>query len=216
MSRRASCREIFDMQIYLIDITFTTLNMSFASTSSKTHAQATVAKLFSNLMPNTSIEEKSHIPTSSTQLLSNQFNTTANQSTKKHKKKTNDKIKKATEQDKKFRRMIKYNIIKDHKTHSLEETKYLAKLRRKNITQINNLSTIDDDAINQELEDTKASLIAQIGAKQHKRLRKRAVVNSKKNAKFDDFNAKVEKGIISYPGLTPGLAPIDYNESDSE
>lgn len=192
--------------------------MSFASTSSKTHAQATVAKLFSSLMPNTSIDsqEKARIPTSSTQLLSNQFNTTAIQPTKKHKKKTNDKIKKATEQDKKFRKMIKYNIIKDHKTHSLEETKYLAKLRRKNITQINNLSTIDDDSINQELEDTKATLIAQIGAKQHKRLRKRVVVNSKKNAKFDDFNAKVEKGIISYPGLTPGLAPIDYNESDSE
>ncbi|KAK6455790.1 regulator of rDNA transcription 14 [Scheffersomyces xylosifermentans] len=189
--------------------------MTFKSTSSKHQAQATVNKLFANILPNTNIKtdvaEKQKL--SSTQLLSNQFNQ-ASVPQKKIKKKTNAKIKKMTEQDKKFKKFVKYNIIKNHTDRTTEEEKYLKKLVKRNITQINNLSHIDNIEIEEELSDVRADLLQSIGKKENKRLRKRKIVN--KNSKFDDFDNKVKRGFISVPGLTPGLAPVDYNESDSE
>lgn len=37
-----------------------------------------------------------------------------------------------------------------------------------------------------------------------------------KNQKKMDFNRKLQRGIIAYPGLTPGLAPVDLTDDDDE
>lgn len=187
------------------------------SATSKNKAESTVAKLFANVLPGADYAKSTASSNlASAQQLASLVKHKPSAITKKSTKKTiNQKIKKASEKDKKFRKMIKYNIINNHEDPSIEEQKYLAKLRKKNINQLNNLSNIDDEGISHDLEEVRTALIEQVGAKQKKRLRKRKLVTSN-NQKFDDFNAKVKKGFISYPGLTPGLAPVDYNESDSE
>ncbi|ABN64973.2 predicted protein [Scheffersomyces stipitis CBS 6054] len=190
--------------------------MSFKSTASKHQAQTTVSKLFANILPNHTIgnDEDKQEKLSSTQLLSNQLKQSS-VPLKKVKKKTNAKIKKINDSNTKFKKFVKYNIIKSREEHTVEEQKYLKKLVKRNASQIKNLSHIDNMQIEEELSDVRASLIDKIGKKENKRLRKRKLTSAK-NSKFDDFDNKVKRGFISVPGLTPGLAPIDYNESDSE
>ncbi|ODV76750.1 regulator of rDNA transcription 14 [Suhomyces tanzawaensis NRRL Y-17324] len=191
--------------------------MSFASNTSRKLAQSTVAKLFENVLPNSTLAvpaDDTHL--SSTQLLSRQLNTKVTKSKKKSAK-SSQKIKKQMEQDKKFNKMIKYNIIKGHEDHSPEELKYLAKLRRKNINQINNVSNIDDEDILHELDELRSSLLDnELISKQPKKRLRGKYVGETRHAKYQDFDSKIKRGLISYPGLTPGLAPVDYNESDSE
>lgn len=190
--------------------------MSFKSNSSKFQAESTVNKLFANILQTTPSQIQSSSSTSSsslstTQILSQQFNHDNTKDIKK-KKKTSGRIKKASETDKKFKKFIKYTMIKERKEHTPEEKKYLKKLAKKNINHLQQFSKVDDLEIEDELAEVKLGLLENLHKPAHKRLRKKRIVHKSKD--FDDFDI-TGKG-KNTPGLTPGLAPVDYNESDSE
>ncbi|KAK6462188.1 regulator of rDNA transcription 14 [Scheffersomyces coipomensis] len=201
--------------------------MAFKSEASKFQAEAAVNKLLSNIIPSLPTSQKTsrksqtnkkkiNAPTS-TQLLANQLDsTTTSINTRKLKKQKQSKIKKQVESDKKFNKFIKYNIITNKSNPSIEEGKYIKKLIKRNINQIKMASEFSNDQVEDEINDIRSSLVETITNKNSKRLRKKRVNGSKEDTLFNDFNDKVKKGFISYPGLTPGLAPIDYNEEDSD
>lgn len=174
-------------------------------------------------------------PISSTQLLVNQLqstNTTANNNNTKRKKHNNNKrINKTLLEEKKFSKFIKYNHIKQKSNKSELDEKYLNKLVRKNINSLNKINKIDDLLIDEELNQIKQELLEEnefVGMgggqlKGGKRLRKKLLNNTKQVIdEFDGFgeisssNNNNKKKNSSYPGLTPGLAPVDYEEEDDE
>lgn len=195
--------------------------MSFNSKSSKSHAEATVNKLFSSLLPGTQGTTSKQSPSlSSAELLSIEIenkNKLSKEELKKiHKQnkfKQHKKIKKALEDEKRFNKLAKYHLIKHHKTGgelSEEEAKYLKKLVKKNVNSLNRVSEIDDMEIKSELDQVRQDIL-KINKEKHDKKAKRI-----QNKKTKDFNSKVAKGMISYPGLTPGLAPVGLDDSDDE
>ncbi|CAK9437871.1 uncharacterized protein LODBEIA_P22490 [Lodderomyces beijingensis] len=210
--------------------------MSFSSNAAKHQAEQTVNRMFAEILHTQpkkphSKPSSSASPLSTTQLLSQQLGKKPQhrESDKVKKSKTLQKkhMKKKQEQDKKFQKFIKYSMIKskwdtDPKSLTAEEHKYLSKLTRRNINQLRKWNEIDDFEISEEMARVKSELLLDIAPAQRKRLRKKLAVPSPRgkkgdnNVDFVDFDAKVKKGLISVPGLTPGLAPVDYDESDSE
>lgn len=127
--------------------------------------------------------------------------------------KQRQRIKKTLEADKKFNKLAKYHLIKHHKDEknlSEEESKYLKKLVKKNVNSLNSVSEIDDEEIKAELKQVKQDIL-KLNNEKHAKKTKRI-----QNKKTKDFNSKVAKGVISYPGLTPGLAPVGLDDSDDE
>lgn len=190
--------------------------MSFKSKSSKTQAQSTVNKLLANVLPGVTNSKDStvHKPTNNTQLLSHQISKKAVDITKQKKLdkiRKNKKINNNLQAEKKFNKLVKYSIIKKHKENeqlSEEEAKYLKKLVKKNSNLINNLKEIDDESIKQDIEDLKQEILAHDESIKLK--------HQRQSAKQNDFEQNLKSGKINYPGLTPGLAPVDYNESDDD
>lgn len=199
-------------------------HMSFASPTSQAHTKATVNKLLASFVPGTAVEATLITPTPHhTKPSSAKAEIAAKIIAIKHnpeearriaaarKRNQHKKILKATAEAKKFDKLAKYNIIKAHKadgTMTPEEEKYLQKLVKKNVSAVNSLSEIDNDEVKAELALVKRDILAATGPKPKR--------SKKLNSKQKEFNTKVKRGFISYPGLTPGLAPIDHNESDSE
>lgn len=206
--------------------------MSFTSKASKHQAEQTVNKLFADILhtqPTTSSSTtKDNAKLSSTQILTNQLHPTYSTTSraKSQKKKKLQKVKKKEIEDKKFQKFIKYNHIlsKDPSQQTDADKAYIRKLVRKNTNQVKNLSHIDDFEVESELDMVKLQLLTDLQPKLKLRLRKRLVVprSSKGDAdgvskqEFIDFDDKVQRGLISVPGLTPGLAPVDENESESD
>lgn len=202
--------------------------MSFNSAVSKNQAHATVSKLFANILPEGS--SKKSTSSSSTQLLSSQFNQQTSKvqrklESKRQKKVALIKMKKVKELNKKFSKNVKYNIIKNHAEHSIEEAKYLTRLQKKNVNQILRLGEIDDMVVGEEMEEIKRDLVGHIVGNKVKRVNKDHAFMEKlvddrfgrnNRDKLDAFNRRVEDGVLAVPGLTPGLAPVDYNESEEE
>ncbi|RLV93808.1 Regulator of rDNA transcription 14 [Spathaspora sp. JA1] len=183
--------------------------MSFKSEASKYQAESTVSKLFSSILNTTAKATPNTTQTlSTTQILANQFNHDTPQKSKKNKQ--NKKIAKNVDREKKFSKFVKYTMIKNKSDHTVEEQKYLTKLAKKNIAQLQSVKI--DEFAEEELNQVKGEVLSEISKPKRKRTRR--VVQGK--GKFDDFDSKVKRGLISVPGLTPGLAPVDYNESDSE
>ncbi|CAI5758384.1 unnamed protein product [Candida verbasci] len=182
--------------------------MPFNSNSSKYQAENTLNKLYSSILNTNSLKPSSNNTTlSTTQILSNQLN-------QKHQPKVNKKKKKNVKQlekDKKFQKFLKYNFIKNKSVRSEEEQKYVKKLIRRNINQINKASKIDDFEVESELERVKLELLNEVGPKEKRRIRNRKHIENKGN-NYRDFESKGNK---VNNGLTPGLAPVDY-ESDEE
>lgn len=178
-------------------------------------------KLFSSLLPGTQgTTSKQSSSLSSAELLSIEIenkNKLSKEELKKiHKQnkfKQHKKIKKALEDEKRFNKLAKYHLIKHHKTGgelSEEEAKYLKKLVKKNVNSLNRVSEIDDMEIKSELDQVRQDIL-KINKEKHDKKAKRI-----QNKKTKDFNSKVAKGMISYPGLTPGLAPVGLDDSDDE
>ncbi|CCG23559.1 hypothetical protein CORT_0D07260 [Candida orthopsilosis Co 90-125] len=206
--------------------------MSFTSKASKHQAELTVNKLFADILhtqPTTSSSTtKDNAKLSSTQILTNQLHPTHSTTSKakSQKKRKLQKVKKKEIEDKKFQKFIKYNHIlsKDPSQQTDADKAYIRKLVRKNTNQVKNLSHIDDFEVESELDMVKSQLLTDLQPKSKSRLRKRLVVprSSKGDAdgvskqEFIDFDDKVQRGLISVPGLTPGLAPVDENESESD
>lgn len=192
--------------------------MLFVSESLKQHAKNTILKIFMSINTDSSLlfnGEKGRVkkPQSSAQLLGVHHESLT---TKGRKRQINKAIKKKSKEDKRFRKLITYNIIKKHATdpnQSIEEQKYLKKLRQRNINQIKALGGGDDYS----MKEIQASIIEKIGPKQPRRMRNQLLARPDSDTLLrEEFNCKVDQGLIEMPGLTPGLAPIDYTESDSE
>lgn len=184
----------------------------FNSASSKNKAEATVNKLLGDLLPNVAGQEKKHTKkkSSNTQILSNQFDLTVQPiNTRKFKTQRNAKIKKFNQTNKKFDKLTKYTIIKESKDKSINHEKYLQKLVNRNINLITKYD-IDNEDTQDEILELKSSILPKITTSKS-RLRKKVLFTSNNNGQHE-FDEKVKKGWISMPGLTPGLAPVDYNE----
>lgn len=200
------------------------LPMSFKSASSRAKAKATVNKLFDDVLPGASIVplKKVHTSTASDFALEARKSRLSKGEVRKQNKaeraKQNKAINKRLEKDKKFQKLVKYNVIKGHKgaaaSMTPEEEKYLKKLVKKNSNALKRSADINDPDVEDEIMSLQREIIAMRDEK-HDRSRDR-----KLDAKLLAFNDKIKSGTLSYPGLTPGLAPVgledDSDESDDE
>ncbi|KAI5959487.1 RRT14 [Candida pseudojiufengensis] len=194
--------------------------MSYTSNSSKHQAELTVNRLFSDILhtqPKTQKKSKRDQPLSTTQILTNQLNSQNHKISKTKSSTQKKKQKKKELEDKKFQKFVKYNIIINKTPEELtgEDKSYLKKLTKKNINLLNSYK-IDDFEIETEMENVKSDLLQDLTPKSGKRLRKKNLnlTTNNNREKFINFDEKVKKGLISMPGLTPGLAPVDYDDED--
>ncbi|CUM64348.1 uncharacterized protein PRCAT00001950001 [Priceomyces carsonii] len=130
----------------------------------------------------------------------------------KNKKSKNKSIRKSLKESQDFTKLAKYNIIKQRKANNkltVEEEKYLKKLVRKNAVAVNKLSEFEDYETKSEFNKIQRDILRD-SLKEYDNKKKR---KQSKKAEFDD---KIRNGLISYPGLTPGLAPVDLEDSDEE
>lgn len=185
------------------------MSTTFNSDASKYQAENTVNKLFSNIL-------HTDVSTTKASSTTNQLFAQHGSNVKKNKKKEAHKIKKNEERTKAFNKFVKYNYIKNKQVKNESDKKYLSKLVRKNVNKLTSSSKIDDFEINEEFNMVSSELLDQIKPKSGKRLRKKLFRVNENDERAKEFEEKLQKGIISYPGLTPGLAPVDYNESDSD
>lgn len=194
--------------------------MPFQSQTSKQQSESTVNKLLSNILPGSTVNVTSN--PSGKQLAAAQL---AHKEIRKaklssheikkinqiNKAKQNKNINSKMEKEKKFMKLMKYNLIKKHKEEkklSIEESKYLKKLVKKNANMVKRVSEISDYEINSDLNAIRNEILLLTNPSSSKR---------KLDKKKNDFNAKIKKGAISYPGLTPGLAPVGLeDDSDDE
>lgn len=197
--------------------------MGFSSSASKTKAQTAVNRLLAATLPG-QLEAPAAGRLLSTEQLSRQLSkknrllaVEIKKLNKARKLKQNRQIAKTLEQNKKFTKLVKYNIIKNHKLAasaghgvlSVEEEKYLNKLVKKNTNMLNRLSEVDDLQVKDELDDIKRDIL-QLTARKTKE-------NKTVSKNLRDFNEKIKDGELAYPGLTPGLAPVGWDdESDDE
>lgn len=190
--------------------------MAFSSDSSKAKAKATLGKLFENVLPGTTLNASS-LPTSSTQTFAREMakkrltRAEIKKANKIEKVKQNRTINKRLSADKKFNKLVKYNVIKAHKnTDSLtpEEQKYLLKLIKKNSNAVKR-ADVDDPFVQEEINDLRNEIMTLTNEKYDRSKDRRL------ESKLQSFNDKVEKGVLAYPGLTPGLAPVGL-DSDEE
>lgn len=132
-------------------------------------------------------DTSSKTPTSSTEVLASQFTAPK---TKKIVKKQNKKIQKNQKRELKELKRVKYELIKNKDNLSPEHEKYLKKLIKKN----KNLILSNDGDEDYSTEELQKQILS---------------FNKKEVKKNKNFKTK------KHTGLTPGLAPVDY-ESDSE
>lgn len=198
-------------------------SMSFSTNASKTKAQTAVNRLFAAILPGLA-EAPTPGALLATEQLSKQLSTKnkllseeIKKLNKSRKLKQSRHIAKKLEQNRKFAKLVKYNIIKNHKLAaaagagvlSEEEEKYLNKLVKKNTNMLNRLSEVDDLLVRDELDDIKRDILQLTAQKTRE--------NKTVSKNLRDFNEKINSGVVAYPGLTPGLAPVGMDdESDDE
>lgn len=194
---------------------------SFASSRSKKQTNDTVNKMLGDLLPGTAMgsdglaksrpaaqalsREIEHDKLSKEQILQR------HRLRKLQKKKELQKTRRAAEENRKLEKQAKYELIKKHKEQGTlreEEEKYLNKLVKRNIRNIQKASEVDDEEIDSEIKRLRKEILGW----EKEREDRRKVDKRKKKA----FNEKIKKGVISYPGLTPGLAPVGLEDSDDE
>ncbi|ODQ78993.1 hypothetical protein BABINDRAFT_162072 [Babjeviella inositovora NRRL Y-12698] len=198
---------------------------SFKSDTSKLQAQSTVNKLLSTFVPGAEriSTDQSQLSLAKKRLSSAQLvhnNATHKRMTeeefrkqlKKQKVMKRKQLKVSKETSAKVNKMARYQIIKKHYDDNVTdeaETKYMEKLIRRNVNSVKSW----DNERDSEIMDLQNDLLKdKFVAKAGKKKRTKA---SKKN----DFTTKVKKGVLAYPGLTPGLAPVglsDDEDSDDE
>lgn len=193
--------------------------MAFSSSSSKAKAKASVNRLFESMLPGTSFLPSASGKASATenfvaQVSKKRLTKHERQKAQRVEKiKKNKAINKKLEQEKKFKKLVKFNVIKAHKEGkalSPEEQKYLRKLIKKNANAVSRVSEVDDPFVKDEIESLREEILALTNEK-YERSRDR-----KLDAKLLSFNDKIKKGVLAYPGLTPGLAPVGFDDSDEE
>lgn len=195
--------------------------MSFKSASSRAKAKATVNKLFDDVLPGSTLLPLKKVSSSAASdfALEARKNRLTKAEVRKQNKteraKQNKEINKRLEKDKKFQKLVKYNVIKSHKGAAAamtpEEEKYLKKLVKKNSNALRRSADVNDPDIQEEIAALQQEIIAMRDEKYDKSR------DRKLDAKLLAFNDKIKSGTLSYPGLTPGLAPVGLDdESDEE
>ncbi|KAK7684776.1 hypothetical protein QCA50_012018 [Cerrena zonata] len=129
---------------------------------------------------------------------------------KANKIKKNKAINKKVKANKKFNKITSLIIPNELPE---EERKYLQKLVKKNSSTLRRLTDIDDPDVKDEIDQLKAEILELTNEKYNKA---KASKNNKLDKKSQDFNEKVKKGLISTPGLTPGLAPVGLDDDSDE
>lgn len=160
----------------------------FKSSSSKAQSLRLINKLTGSISKDDTSKK------SSTELLNDQLKP----KTKKVIKKQNKVLQKKSLQNTKELKRVKYELIKskkDDENLSTEHKKYLNKLVRKNKHLVLKNNELDDEFDTQALQEEILKF------------------NSKPTKKKTQFKTKIKH---NHPGLTPGLAPVDYDESDDE
>ncbi|WPK27562.1 hypothetical protein PUMCH_004955 [Australozyma saopauloensis] len=193
--------------------------MSFSSASSKKKATDTVNKLFESMLPGTrvlpgsnqiSTTESFHREATKQKLLPEEIR----KINKTQKSKQNKQVNKKVLKDKKFTKLMKYKLIKSHKDKddlTEEEQKFLRKLIKKNSSAIRRAGDVDDMMIKEEIDELRSEILLLENEKYD-----RSNAKQKEN-RLQAFKEKIASGTVSYPGLTPGLAPVGLDdESDEE
>lgn len=192
--------------------------MVFTSKSAKAKSKATVNKLFENILPGSqplpdsqefSATQQFHRQVSSKHLSSEEVR----KLTKSERRRRNKTLNKNLEHERLFHKVVKHNIIKNHKSLMLlspEEEKYLKKLIKKNSSAVRRTADVDNLAVKHEMDQLRAEILA-LENEKYDRSRDR-----QHKAKLQSFQKKAESGVLSVPGLTPGLAPVGYDSSDEE
>ena len=194
--------------------------MAFSSSLSKARSQAAVNKLFETMLPGSTTQFNSLKKSSTTENFSREVSLkkltkgAIKKANKVEKAKKNKQLSKNLEKEKLFKKNVKYNVIKAHKNSenfSEEEQKYLKRLIKKNSFAVRRAGSLDDPVIKDEVDELRNEILALTNEK-YDRSKAR-----QHQAKLNSFNEKIKTGVLTYPGLTPGLAPVDYDDdSDDE
>ena len=191
--------------------------MSFLSAQTKKKAADTVNKLFESILPGNRVLPQ-EAPVSSAE----QFHREASKQrllpeeicrlNKIHKVKQNRRVNKKIVQNRKFNKLVKYTLIKKHKDSAHlgeEEQRFLRNLVKNNVAAVRRAGDIGG-CVRDELDELRAEIL-------HLESQKHDRTNSKmKENRLQAFKEKISSGTLSYPGLTPGLAPVGEDESESE
>lgn len=124
-------------------------------------------------------------------------------------------IKKSSQKKEELEESAKYELLLKHSkegTLSNDEKIELKKLIKKNIINLQSWKTeIDEDLEEMENEITDLK-------KNDQYIRKRRRIPKRIASKefYEDIEQAQKNQQKRYPGLTPGLAPVDMNDSDSE
>lgn len=112
--------------------------------------------------------------------------------TKSQKVRKNREINRKAAEDKRFRNLVKFKTIKNHKNISADEAAYLQRLILRNAKLVKSQGDIENDAIREEIAQLRLEIL-----------------NMGKKAKEEVV--QIPK-TLAQPGLTPGLAPVDSEE----
>ncbi|QRG38378.1 hypothetical protein FDK38_002785 [Candidozyma auris] len=195
--------------------------MSFNSATSKAKARATVTKLFEDVLPGTTLLPSKKVKVTDASAFASEArkHRQSKEEVRKQNKlvraRQNREINKRLEKDKKFQKLVRYNVIKSHKNGQAaapeEEQKYLKKLIKKNSNTLRRFADVNDPEIQEEIAELQKEIINMKNEKFDR------AKDRKLDAKLSAFNEKIKSGSLTYPGLTPGLAPVGLDdESDEE
>lgn len=200
--------------------------MSFSSKNSQKRAETSVNKLFAGLLPQIDVSLAKNTARASkgsqAEQLAHQLAPQQDLARilKHQRLKKNQRLKKKKADQQKYDKLVKYTIARlkrDNLTE--EEQKLLRKLVKGNLRTINRLGEYEDPEIEDETEELEEELIRELGPKELTRKVKKTLVShhlKRKTAVDQLFEAKMARGEVAAPGLTPGLAPVDYESSDEE
>ncbi|ODV97399.1 hypothetical protein PACTADRAFT_32866 [Pachysolen tannophilus NRRL Y-2460] len=195
---------------------------SFRSESSKLQSQNAINKLISNYLPGSEQIASSNsskklnkiklIKSGAQAINNNAVNHKFNEkneafrrkSQKKEKLVKRKKVKSISEETLKLNRVAKINKLKSEKNYKDKE---LVEVLDKKVEILKSWELSNEN----ELKALEAEILSIKQKEQNKRKKTRARRQEK-----SEFNEKVKKGIISYPGLTPGLAPVGLADEDED
>ena len=187
--------------------------MGFSSSLSEKQTHDAVENLFEKILPGSVVEsnQKKHSTTESVdQELRRRLGREEVDKRKRIKKqKQRKQTRKFQREQESLQKKARDNLIKQHqKTNSLteEERVQLRRDIRANARAMQKLGDINDMEIKEELRDLKQKILAM----------ERKRETPKKDKKGKSFEKKIKRGMISYPGLTPGLAPVGLEDSEEE
>lgn len=187
--------------------------MGFSSSLSEEQTKNAVENLFEKILPGSVVEsnkKKRSTTESVDQELRRSLGREEMDKRKRIKKQKQHKHNRKLQREQEFlQKRARDNLIKQHQeTGSLteEDRAHLRRDIRANARAVQKLGDIGDVEIKEELGGLKQEILAMDRKKE----------TPKKDKKGKSFERKIKRGMISYPGLTPGLAPVGLEDSEEE